>query len=514
MFADSRAFRKYWELHYPNFRYLHPEGSLIPSHKDPIYSINSNFSDTIGRDVRGTITSFALSHQYPSSKGPYISSLFARELGAFKTSAISRRILGRLDIQLHTPSEMLQANSRFTDAHRHTQGGIRDPDFPITAWPRITFINANRNSRLTETDFNPSRNTLDVASLWAHACSLRFLMGISTPALGHIFWDVGLFSPSIHDSEAGFDGSRSLSRRLQEFRSEPEYVTRSGRIMRFASPWGIMLLARPLLNEKHLFASLAVQGYRIPINPRDVQGSVVAMHIRDYFKQTLFRIESHLQNFWERYALTLSPTGVRLLDSSDIPADYEDVEGSDGLEYPLGIEITLPVGARIPDRITRETRMRIDMPEYHPDNMRYERVFTPIALLDTTGPNTAWMADQVERDLADQGLRTLHRVFRVDSNGEYKIKLFLIDYGYQQGYNDPLYDPGNRHFRDFDKIIHRSHYNLLGFHRDNGPPHVMGVVHPREAFWPILFPVTYTDRWRNRPEFMGRGADDQTEFQI
>lgn len=500
-----------WANSLSRFEYLVPEGSFDPY--IPPYGINSCFRSVYAPAINTVIRQFRLSHGisqgHTSRLLPTRETLGPRAL----SSALLDHIPGTTDIWLHQPDCV---SDGFCDAFRLY--GLTRHNLVSTFEPRITIIprypfldgsnwsnNARRlfghseeitahlrhitHSKHISTEdhdwllraFTVLHDQSELIDAWAQACSLRALIALHSSDLAHLTWDVGLFLPSQEDMSQRF-ANHSLPAYINECVMGRSGLNCAPAPVPHPSHYGAMLLIHPVFSQAHLQMIVLLQGYPLPLIGHPYIGTALALSTSFYrMRRRLIRAVKALTRVTAR---TLSHTGIRVLTELDEPADsfqdmqlamdYGDLDFANWLElpHPLGVEITLPVGAVMPIHTTREVERNV-----------YTGAYVPASMRDTQNTGLAWIAEAVEHWLRNRDFLTISRAFSCDSSS-FKVKLILLD--------------SYRGVSGCARLLRRitGPYTSAERHRFADTPSIRtgsGLQFPTidgSLFWPTLFPIT------------------------
>jgi hypothetical protein len=114
----------------------------------------------------------------------------------------------------------------------------------------------------------------------------------------------------------------------------------------------------------------------------------------------------------------VSGAGIRQLDDTDLPQVHPRSGNAIVCTHPkltpFGVEITLPVGARMPADFY-----------YEFDAYTFEHHKEHPSLMQSQGTGLAWMADMIEFFLMRRGFSTIFRSFHLGQEG-FRVKLYLL----------------------------------------------------------------------------------------
>ena len=502
-YSEKRA---WWSFRLSTFKYLVPEGSFHPY--VPAYREYSRFGEDLAPQIQNVIDCFSLSHQ---DRGSLFRPLLSREISGHRAVipvTVLKKYPSAADIWLHQPHHLSHTDrGARTLRDQYRLFGLKRQQLDTLAFePRITIIprfpiadgtdwspnayrlcgrpplsalasnvaSSNRASKAKIKYYNSRLPALleeaELLDVWAQACSLRAQMALYSPHLAHLTWDVGLFRPHVDDVRSGF-ASHCLAARMHQLP-----VPQIGYAQH--CQWGAMLLLRPIMTLIHMQLVVTMQGYMFPLRTvetensivRQMQASLPAMRSRlQYVVDTILRFVT----------CTVSHEGIRILTERPIDydrdvADHPTLSAEDYivLDHPLGVEITLPVGASIPAEMLHEE---------HPNHFR--RFYVPSAFRATGGTGTAWIAAAIEQEFADRGFVTVFRTFHYDSSS-FKARLFFMDATIDC---TPAYDDLKIWLNPFYQPYYLRRYRDQNLVKSRGLHFPDRVLHP--SFWPTLFPL-------------------------
>lgn len=403
-------FRNWWTYASPIYRYLCPEGSAVPYR--PTYTSHSTFGRVFAPLIRHLLFPYRFN---------ITTELAWRDLHG--SIVLPRRLLTHpsfyeFEITLHTPTDLSQGRHHFTDRSR----------FHLSAShllsPRITIV---PKLAAPDLDFVPLKGPYEVPryiqdAAYAEACSLRARIALSSTPLSFLMWDVGLFQPSHDDQEKGFGSGTLPARLLASITAlEPDCFTSRSHAKQIGL-WGAMLLVNPC---EHLMPDIYSMhfslGYYLPFmglihGAENAIAQLYADSLKDAPKKLIELLEKEA-SFW---IPAVSRTGIRILSEEDYPL-YRPYKPPDLIvpicdRWPLiGVEITLPVGAKMPSH---------SFYEYGPYIFTDDRLVHPV-LMQSHGTSLAWLADMIEFMLMRGGFITIFRSFQLDERG-FRVKLYLL----------------------------------------------------------------------------------------
>ena len=454
-YDDSASCREFYSDMYPYFDHLCPEGCLL--NHTASYLSSSNFDSTHGPIIQGAISSF-LRDVYPAR---IVHFLAQREVSGSNAVQSFDHTLTPCEIKLHGITELfsnshgVHCSTIQRDRRRHDQHQFLVGE-GLSAHPRITIVPKGPYPRSEEV------HEAGLATAAAIACSLRAYLGMYAYPLSYLTWDVGLFTDSV-------DYIPLLSSWGDKF---PHTIQRTDGP--FSKAHGAMLLLRPINGFTHFRQHIAFTGGLLPIVDAPVATEHFWRYACSHINSSVYRLSNLLREREITYALTFSPTGIRILTADDVfsPLAGHDTIGFIATGGPLGIEITLPIGATLsPRRFKRGLSLGVNRP-------------LPQAVLHQQSYHGSWLVEAVERNLRDDKFEVIFRAYYPTSTA-FRVRLYLVDVHPSRNVRGLLYEflDAVDFLHNNDSYWHVGHYSGLGS--------VVPLLPRFPIFFPLVTPVHY-----------------------